>query len=282
MEKRKPRTVRYYESLVVYVDILGFKALIEKRRAGEISKLIREFRETLSHFPGGDQVVDEPEHFINFSDLCVLSVRLDKNMHGSGEIVMAYLRRLALAQMKLIKTARVLIRGGISIGLVAKSYGQLFGQGIISAYELESQRAKQPRILVDESVVDYVERSLRNWGDDNDYPLLGGWLRRDATDGERYLDYLGMAARADQGKGRKAALECHKKQVAEGLTLYAKLPAILSKYQWLKQYQDETTKSLESSPWPHGWEFTLDLSVPTTSTKSRTDKTSLRSPSCFP
>ena len=39
--------VRYSVALVTYIDILGFKDLIATRSAGDISRIIRVFKDTL-------------------------------------------------------------------------------------------------------------------------------------------------------------------------------------------------------------------------------------------
>src|SRR6266853_1461330 len=51
----------------------------------------------------------------------------------------------------------LLLRGGIAVGSVYRTYSNIFGTGYQNAYETESNLAKAPRILLHPSAVDRLE-----------------------------------------------------------------------------------------------------------------------------
>ena len=64
---------------------------------------------------------------------------------------------MAHVQSTLLLDEGILLRGGITVGDVALSYGQLFGPAVIRGYELENQVARFPRIVVGTEVLQGVE-----------------------------------------------------------------------------------------------------------------------------
>lgn len=99
---------------------------------------------------------------------------------------------LVHAQVLLIHEEGIVVRGGITVGNVVKSHGQLFGPGVIDAYQLESKAAKYPRIVVDQKVLNELATNDQLWIHDRDDELsaVNGLLRRDEEDDLLYVDYL--------------------------------------------------------------------------------------------
>jgi hypothetical protein len=94
------------------------------------------------------------------------------------------------------------IRVGIGIGGAAEiEEGELFGPAIGYAHEMESKRAKNPRIAIHERVIDYLtahDGLIRSNDIEYEYVfsisnLCKSMIRKD-EDGEYILDYLGNAA----------------------------------------------------------------------------------------
>ena len=92
--------------------------------------------------------------FTQFSDSFVLSCR-SFNLNDSM-VFMIYLQDL----IHLFLTESILLRGGITIGKVVHTENVLMGTGMIRAYELESQFAKYPRIIIDNDLIDYWNGSF--------------------------------------------------------------------------------------------------------------------------
>jgi len=148
------RLVEYDLSLVVFTDMLGFEELVRARTANQLSKIIRVFREVMdTRAFKRSRAGAPPEYIVNFSDLTVISTPVQKPGLPAKGAVFFQLLGLVHAQVLLIHEEGVVIRSRITVGNVVKSHGQLFGPGVIDAYQLESKAAKYPRIVVDQKVL---------------------------------------------------------------------------------------------------------------------------------
>ena len=67
----KPGRVRYIRSIVSFLDILGFRELIETRTAGDISRALRMLAESVEPNP---LFKSEKIHFTKFSDTVIRSM----------------------------------------------------------------------------------------------------------------------------------------------------------------------------------------------------------------
>lgn len=67
----KPARVRYSRSIVSYLDILGFRELIETRKAGEISRILRVLAESVKPDP---MFKSQKILFTKFSDTVIRSM----------------------------------------------------------------------------------------------------------------------------------------------------------------------------------------------------------------
>jgi len=93
------------------------------------------------------------------------------------------------------------IRGGLDVGTGLEIDGELFGAAYVKAYELESKRAKHPRLLVGQGLVAYLRESLQAPGSQYERQLerklandmLAGLLKQD-EEGEWIVHYAGPFA----------------------------------------------------------------------------------------
>ena len=125
----KKRNVQYERCLIVYIDILGFKQKIDTESPNHISRCIRVIAEAVEPHRFKSTFPKLPrENFVNFSDLCVLwfSLEDDKKLPLVGWLTSQILK-IVQAQSWLLFDEELLIRGGVTIGPLAKSYGQIFG-----------------------------------------------------------------------------------------------------------------------------------------------------------
>lgn len=243
------RPVNYERSILTYIDILGFSELISNKSAGDISRAIRVVREAAEprRFKGAFKEIPEAD-FRNFSDLCIIRKVIAKKdkFPASGE-VFSQILHMVHVQTNLLFDEGILLRGGITVGDVALSYGQLFGPAVVRGYALESQVARFPRVVVGEEVL----RELRNdpalWVHDPEYDLEAtkNLLRRD-FDGEYFVDYLRIIEQElDDRSEYPALLDQHDEFIKRGLRRYKQSASILAKYKWLREYQRYTVKKWE-------------------------------------
>lgn len=161
-------------AVVTFIDILGFKNLVENKDEDEMREILSLFQKNNSKKPF-ERVVPEnpmlldaliPIETIFFSD-SVVRIRyapdFEKNEASDG-LYMCLLEKelylLAEIQSDLLKHG-ILIRGGITIGDISydKETNQLFGKAMNRAYELESKVANYPRIVIDPTFSNLYSRS---------------------------------------------------------------------------------------------------------------------------
>jgi hypothetical protein len=243
--------VKYKVAIVSYLDILGFKNIVGTRSAGEISRIIRVFKEATQP----DRFIPKPrlvtnEDFANFSDLMIISTPLENRSAPPRGLLFSHLLHLVRAQTILTCDEHIVIRGGVTIGKIVRSWGQLYGPAIVRAYDLESEVAKNPRIVVGREVLKEIRSNPGLWVHDleTDYQAVRGLLRQD-SDREYFVDYLRVIFNELDNPETEypQILDGHRALIDERLRQYAGNEKILGKYQWLDRYHAETLSQLHSS-----------------------------------
>jgi hypothetical protein len=225
----KPRKVKYTRSIVSYLDILGFGGLIETRRPGEISRILRILSESVRPEP---IFKSEKIKLTKFSDTVIRS--MPATTHYPRDLVFE-LRSLLNAQIALISEG-ILIRGAVTVGDIVQSWRIVYGPAIVKAHALESLKGSPPRVVVD-------EKALMNEGESCDSELAD-LLTYDGP--IAFLDYL-RACEAEFNVPEQEYplfLKLHRDLIRIGLMKYALDPGILQKYQWLKDYHDRNLERL--------------------------------------
>jgi hypothetical protein len=225
-----PKKVEYSRSILSYVDILGFRDLIETKTAGEISRLLRILAESVRP----NRTFEPTEiKFTNFSDTVIRTMTC-------AEPGMAYLiyelKSLVYAQMALIPEG-VTVRGAVTIGNVVQSWGVLYGPALIRAYELESAHGSPPRIVIDGEALNTINPAFdsRKFADD-----LAGLVKEDGE--TLFLDYLSACEHEMNVPEQEypAFLELHRNFIRTNLKRFQDDTKKLPKYEWLKNYHDAT------------------------------------------
>lgn len=189
------------------------------------------------------------ENFVNFSDLCVLWFPLEdpKKLPPIGWLN-SHILKLVHAQSSLLFDEELLIRGGVTIGPLAKSYGQIFGPGLIRAYELESQQAKYPRIPVDPCVLEefHCNPGLCVHDPETDAGYMKEMLRKD-SDGKLFVDYLRvMEHELDDPATYPGYMQNLRTFIDKRLEEFADVPPVREKYKWLREYRAKTLRTSHS------------------------------------
>src|SRR4051812_23378934 len=96
----KRRAVNYEQSLLTYVDILGFQELIIQKTANDISRSIRVVKEAVEPDRSKSSFPELPkDQFVNFSDLSIIWTPLHrKGMHPPRGWVHSQILRMVHAQ----------------------------------------------------------------------------------------------------------------------------------------------------------------------------------------
>lgn len=162
--------------VVAFVDVLGFRALLQRMTMEQetyllVKNVLREIAQDhaehyrrLQEYERRGQSEDRLFPWLKiqmsqFSDNVVLSKPINpREPKISAEIITHLTSRFAA---RLIRTG-ILVRGGISQGWLYHEGNVIFGEGLVSAYELENNVARVPRIVVADDVVAYISESYRN------------------------------------------------------------------------------------------------------------------------
>jgi len=244
-KRKKKRKLSYSQHVVTYIDILGFRELVDKRSPNFISRAIRDVRDIT--VPDALAIKRDKENYVNFSDLIVHTIPIlsETKENKPRSIVSGELRYLALVQAVLIDKG-LLLRGAVTFGDMERSYGVLFGPGLISAYELERDHAQYPRIIVDKRLIASLRNNslLRRYSYEREMRLLSNCIRLD-DDGLVFIDYLGFMRGALKSDllSYHNLVETHKKLIEKNLIKFEGNRRVLSKYLWLRKYHNAVIRA---------------------------------------
>lgn len=171
----------YEDKLIAFIDILGFKCLIESdsnflelNKIGYTLEQVKELNtEFIKHI---NQIIEayawEDKYKFNFSmfsDSIVCSVRYNE------KIVDNFLKLIADSVRIYIRND-MSVRGGICRGQLMHEGDILFGPAMLQAYKMESEEAIYPRILIENSVV-------------QDYKEIDNIIMKDSASEENWLNW---------------------------------------------------------------------------------------------
>lgn len=240
----------YRPCIISFFDILGFKDIIDKLTCDEIYKLLEIFRYfTLPKDSLSKEVIAAREIGIfNFSDSIIRVLPIDNksNLQYPEGIIFHELIDLIHIQGELIDKG-ILIRGAITLGNVFHSEEIVYGPGIIDAYFLEKEKAKNPRILVHKELITSIRETplLKALHHDAAYEeeAVRKLLQVD-SDGHLFIDYLKiMADEIEDLYNYGLFLQKHKEIIETGLV--SKDDKIRKKHQWLKKYHNNLVKKFK-------------------------------------
>lgn len=176
----------YEKRFVAFIDILGFKNIVEKTidnsafqqnifavlnsiktnvlttaLAGETNidnvpkEELEEVLETIEIL-GTVLKSESSVQITHFSDSIVISVKADDMKY-----VMTVMELIGRVIFKLWNDFNILIRGGITVGdLIHEEGGVLFGPAMVKSYEYETYLAKNPRIIIDERASQLIKDDI--------------------------------------------------------------------------------------------------------------------------
>ncbi len=158
-------------SIVAFIDILGFKSIVEEfennaksnsllNLHNALTMAIDVLKQNTSINPLHSKVID----YKMFSDCLCISIPIFDNSHDFLSELHSMLLVLASYQFLMLLNG-FLVRGGVSLGSYYSDDKMIFSQGLIKAYELESKSAKNPLIQIDPSIVEKM-LSLKKHGTD--------------------------------------------------------------------------------------------------------------------
>jgi hypothetical protein len=265
------RDNNYREALLAYVDVLGFKKLIEKSVAdpqllSEILSLLRHLKDQTGR--GGRLIHEEGKPLpvsifraFNFSDLTVRATYADTVTNYFSLCQWEFLY-LCSIQVDLVCRTDFLIRGAISMGLISMEPDKkidddiLFGPALIRAYEMEKEKPGPPRIVIDASVIEKADQHRGG-------SLWTEHFHRDA-DGKFFLDYLfgaavdGLYVVNNKPVSLLNTLQAHKDAVERRIkNLKDEDAGVIEKHRWLLAYHNDAVERLQKRHGPEQDRFDI-------------------------
>lgn len=245
----------YEERIVAFVDILGFKSMVDKseesyqeqNRIMEAMDIIHGYKTMNDKFLDGG-LLELGIQITTFSDSVIISYPITYD--GGIFFIMLDLIHLQIDLLRL----GMFIRGGISVGNAHHDEFNAFDPAIVKAYELESTMAIYPRIIISEDTLITGVKNSPSHQNEYDLNLLLTLLKKD-NDGWLYLDYLKQYEELDYPEtDYYKLLKTIRNILVDRLNVYnSKSLKIYSKYRWLLNYWNSTLCDDEFSvPIPMG------------------------------
>jgi len=142
----------YRRAIVTFIDILGFREIVAQRSSDEIGEILEQLRGIASD--GNEGVVLEAglAASLAFSDSVVRVCPVDTQRKTGA--VFYELLSLVFAQAHLAARG-VFLRGGVTIGNIFfdQETKMIYGPALVKAYDLESNFAIYPRIVLDPELI---------------------------------------------------------------------------------------------------------------------------------
>lgn len=153
--------IEYNDCIVTFIDILGFRKLVDHCSAEEVSNCIERFRAfaELSKYRHKSDDPDEDNYNSYAVSDCI--IRFTRILDGVPPVdfAIAELEVLAYAQLNYLCRFQMVIRGGVAFGkaYIKPSKQIFYGTAYNAAYEMESIKGAPPRIAVDKSIENLIE-----------------------------------------------------------------------------------------------------------------------------
>ena len=191
----------YTNCFVAFLDILWFKQLVAKKQCEEIFRIFEVIHDnsssSLTYNGVKIEAYNNIKHFI-LSDSIILYI--NSSIDDSFYALLTVCRKLQYSLAN--RENPILLRGGIAKGDLFFENSIIYGNGLVSAYQLESTLAKYPRIVFTgetlnegKNIAKYVVINLEmtseyNKDDDQLYIVSFYPMEHDSINTKRYYDRI--------------------------------------------------------------------------------------------
>jgi hypothetical protein len=222
-------------SVVAFIDLLGFKeeikrAYAENRQAELLARLRTALDMRYVYLEPLPLRKHRPWDVKAFTD----SIIIGHPIHNTGESQMqTVFANLGSFQLETIRNG-FFVRGAIAIGELYVEQDVIFGKCLIEAYEAESQKACDPRIILCPSAIELAIAHLNTY-----FGIERSSYYRDLlmdSDNRIFLNYLSNVLAESQYTS--SLLTEHKTMVETRLKQFATEPKVWSKYLWVANYHN--------------------------------------------
>lgn len=238
------RPASYAKSLVSFIDIMGFKNIVENHSAAKIFEIL-DLIEKETMVSSGE--IEIGINSFSISDCFIRTRQTGVNPGIYAPDLQSELLILTHIQHTLI-TKDLLVRGAIFYGDVYSEGKVIFGPAYQSAYKYESEKAVYPRIIVHDSVLDsyrgYPEKP-RDLDFANARSEVYNQIRKDSKDGLWFIDYLtNIASELEDAFSYSKYLIYHRNLVSSGLIDNVRSRSF-DKFKWMRRYHNLVIDELD-------------------------------------
>jgi hypothetical protein len=232
-------------SYCAFLDVLGFSARIrESYKTDNPNLLLNEFHSILANCLKElrKRENDTQLYLKSFSDnVLIAHPQFSEDMESEFAFVLWAVQEY---QFEMAKQG-FFIRGGFSVGPLFMDENSVYGDALISAYELESKIAVNPIVVLCDDTKQLVNAHLKFYEGEaapQTRSLLIG------PDGRYFVNYLGLCILEGDDDYRLdvKSLLTHKDNIQGALKQSISNPAVFSKFVWLAQYHNYFCSLVES------------------------------------
>ncbi len=243
MTKAANKKPQYEQRLVLFLDILGFREIVDgtvgdpKALQAVIAAVdsISELREPDIH---------ESKQVSQFSDSIVVSFAISEE-----SAVFWLVNDVALTIVSLVGQG-FLLRGGVTIGEMVHTEEYLLGPALVRAYEMESKEAINPRVIFDPEILNVARRYHGDQhSPEQEVQYVLDLLTEDA-DGKLYYDFVSWNGVVAQAGVDGDLYGTYLLQIGEmaAARLQHKALSVVRKGQWLLKHYIAAVNVIAETP----------------------------------
>lgn len=227
-------------SIVCFTDILGFSSLVaQTTNISQGNILLRDLHKVLNKQYSSMREMNPNGQFKTFTDNVILAYPISEAYDGgemaTGGILMSFIEYQLNMVLK-----EYFVRGGISNGLYYGDSDFAYGPALIEAYNLESNIAIYPRIILNEAMVKLLVKQLKYYGKFTNAPQYHHVLKDE--DDKCFLNYLVLLHEIyEEDRDFKSYIrniQKHKQIVENKLVSFNGDDKLYPKYEWVAQYHN--------------------------------------------
>jgi hypothetical protein len=230
MAKRRKKRRKYRPRIILFLDFLGFKEIVEGtiENDGNLQILLKAI-DRLYDIGREDRDLYRSRSITAFSDSVVISYAVHEQ-----SAVYDLLTDIAFAVIDLAISG-FLVRGAVTIGDLIHTKRYLVGPAMVKAYELESRIAKSPRVVIDPKLVSIARKAHADQHDGEHEARYVEALMTKDDDGQHYFDYVSWKSVVETVGLDDENYPLYLQDIANILKrgLAKTEPGVLSKYLWL-------------------------------------------------
>lgn len=225
---RQKTAPAYERRLILFVDFLGFREVVAGTETDPamLARLVAAL-DDIGRL--GEAEIFRSQRVTQFSDSVVMSYRITEQ---SGVFWM--INAIALTIISLAERG-FLLRGAVTLGDLYHTGRHVVGPAMVRAYEMESQLARFPRVIVDPTVIRLARRRRNeDHSPDDEERYIRDFIVED-EDGQLFIDYISwnavVAVAGADDEGYPDYLATLSRLLRSGLAHSD--PRVVEKYLWL-------------------------------------------------